>query len=256
MKEIVQVWQDVSGSGMLLALYVFSVLFLLYEEKEQYKKILFVFFPGAWCIILLTPITYEVITSVVDTDIYYRFFWILPMMPTVAYAMVMLVRKIQPKTKKENAILVLCIAGILVLSGDFVYNNWRFSFAENIYHIPQEIVDVCDAVELEGREVLVAFPLDQMQYVRQYNAKICMPYGRDSLVAAWSILHPLYDEMEREILDAESLARELEASACVYVVLYSDTEIIGDLEEYGYSFKEQISSMDIYENLKMLDATY
>ena len=70
---------------------------------------------------------------------------------------------------------------VLMISGKLVYSSPLFSRAENTYHIPQVVVDICDAIEVEGREVMAAFPDEFLLYVRQYSPVICMPYGRESL---------------------------------------------------------------------------
>ena len=73
------VWQNISGSGMLTALYVCAVVFLFFQEKETYKRILLVYLPVFWIGVLLLPVTYRVMAEVIDEEIYYRFFWMLPM---------------------------------------------------------------------------------------------------------------------------------------------------------------------------------
>ena len=57
-------------------------------------------------------------------------------------------------------------AVLVMLSGSFIYSNEFFNRAENLYHVPQSVVDICDAIEVEGREVMAVFPAELLQYVR------------------------------------------------------------------------------------------
>ena len=158
------VWQNISGSGMLLALYVCAVIFLFFTEKETYKRILLVYLPAFWIGVLLLPITYKVIAEVIDAEVYYRFFWMLPVTLVIAYTSVQVYHLYQGKYR---ALLAIGLVMVIMLSGDFVYNNWRYSKAQNEYHVPQEVVELCDLMHVEGREVLALFPEELMQYVRQ-----------------------------------------------------------------------------------------
>ena len=170
------VWQDVSGSGMLVALYICALLFLFFKEKETYKRVLLVYLPFFIIAVLLLPVTYRVVSTVIDEELYYRFFWMLPMTLVIAYAAVEVYHLYRGKYKK---LLALVLALAIIACGDFVYDNWRYAKAENIYHIPEEVVEICDLLHTEGREVMALFPMELMQYVRQYDATICMPYGRN-----------------------------------------------------------------------------
>ena len=239
------VWQNISGSGMLTALYVCAVLFLFFREKETYKRILLIYLPVFWIVILLLPITYHLVAEIIDEELYYRFFWMLPMTLVIAYTLVQIYHLYHGKYKKLAAI---GLAAVIMVSGDFVYNNWRYTKAENIYHVPDCVVKICDLMHIEGREVMALFPMELMQYVRQYDSGVCMPYGRNVLVQDWNIEHPLYDLMEAEVVDAEGLGKQALQSGCVYIVLQKDREVSGDLADSGYTLISTIQDYQIYYN--------
>ena len=69
--------------------------------------------------------------------------------------------------------------------------------------MPQAVVDICDAIQVEGREVMAVFPKEMLSFVRQYTPLVCMPYGREMLVERWNADNPLYDAMEAEVLDMD-----------------------------------------------------
>ncbi len=239
------VWQNISGTGMLTALYVFAVVFLFFQEKETYKRIVFVYLPAFWIMLLMLPVTYKIVAEVIDEELYYRFFWLLPMTLTIAYALVQAYHLYKGAHRKLAAVSIILL---ILVSGDFVYNNWRYEKAENIYHVPQSVVELCDLMHAEGREVMALFPTDLMQYVRQYDSTICLPYGRDVLVEDWSIDHPLYNMMEGEELDADELGQTASAFNCAYIILQEEKEMTGDLTKYGYSLKDTCQGYRLFYN--------
>ena len=106
-----------------------------------------------------------------------------------------------------------------VSSGSLIYRNPYFQKAENVYHVPQSVVDICDAIEVPGREVMAVFPGELLQYVRQYSNLVCMPYGRNIVVSKWTVQNDLYDVMEQETIDAGELATLAREEQCAYIIL-------------------------------------
>lgn len=247
------VWQNISGSGMLAALYVCAVVFLFFWEKETYKRILFVIFPAFWIGVLMLPITYKVVAEVIDVEVYYRFFWMLPMTLVIAYTFVQVYHLYCGKYKRLTAV---CLVLVLVCSGDFVYNNWRYSKAENKFHVSDTIVEICDLMHVDGREVMALFPMELMQYVRQYDSTICMPYGRNVLVDDWNINHPLYNMMEEGVLDCEELAEAAALYECSYVVFSTAREKKGEMTTGGYVLKDTVGGYQIYYNDEIFQSIY
>lgn len=247
------VWQNISGSGMLLALYVCAVLFLFFREREKFKRILLVYLPALWIGILLLPFTYELVAVFIDEELYYRFFWMLPMSLVIAYAAVEVYHLYQGTYKR---LVMLGLILVVIVSGDFVYNNWRYSKAENVYHVPDSVVDICDLMHAEGREVMAVFPMELLQYVRQYDSTVCIPYGRDILVADWGKNHPLYDVLEAETVDGALLGETAAQYSCVYVVIAEKKECIGDLSASGYELKDTLHGYHIYYNDEIFMSIY
>ena len=247
------VWQNISGSGMLIALYILAVLFLLFREKETYKRILFVYLPLFLIAVLLLPFTYQVVATVIDEELYYRFFWMLPMTLVIAYAIVELYHMYKGKYKKA---LALVLALVMMMCGDFVYDNWRYTKAENIYHVPQEVVDLCDLIHTEGREVMAIFPMELMQYVRQYDGTICMPYGRNILVHDWDEWHPLYIYLEVEETDASVVFTEAKNYECSYIVVEEGKLPVSKIGESGYALIETMHGYDVFYNDDVFQAIY
>lgn len=247
------VWQNISGSGMLAGLYICALLFLYFTEEEKYKRILLIYLPAMWISILFLPFTYKLVATLIDEELYYRFFWMLPMTLVIGYTAVQVYHRYHGLHKK---LLVLGIVLLIAVSGDFVYNNWRYSSAENVYHVPDSVVDICDLMHAEGREVMAVFPMELLQYVRQYDSTVVMPYGRDILVEDWGVIHPLYNLMENEVIDGVLLGETAASYNCMYVVLPQAKECVGDLSSSGYVLKDTLHGYRIYYNDELFWSIY
>ena len=146
----------------------------------------------------------------------------------------------------KRTLFALAGAFIIMLSGSFIYQNPFFHKAENTYHIPQIVVEICDSIEVEGREVMAVFPSEMVQYVRQYNPRICMPYGREILIERWNFYNELYLLMEASVISVERLSELCKGYGCHYVILHESKSLDGDMSDYSYDFFDHLGGYDIY----------
>lgn len=253
MEAIALVWQNISGSGMLTALYIGAVVFLFYKEEETYKRILFVYLPILWLGILFLPITYQLISTFIDEELYYRFFWMLPMTLVISYALIQAYHGYRGRYRRA---LATAMAVLIMLCGDFLYDNWRYTRAENVYHVPESVVELCDFMHAEGREVMAVIPTELMQYIRQYDSTICMPYGREMLMDDLKLYHPLYNIMEQEMIDSDLLVEMASQYGCVYIVLKQDKERTKEVDGFGYEQVNTICGYEVYYNGEIFESIY
>jgi hypothetical protein len=145
----------------------------------------------------------------------------------------------------KQYVFVLLSFVLIVFSGRLVYFNPLFEKAENPYHVPQEVVDICDMIEVEGREVVAAFPREFILYVRQYSATVCMPYGRD----VFSYYDPFYSMMNEAVIEVEELAELAKQAGCHYIVLSEENELDGNLEDFSYEVFGRVDKYVIYRDV-------
>ena len=237
------------GSGIIVGWFLLSLLYLFLKEKDSVKRILFLYFPVILLLLYFNPLFVEVVYGIIGEEIYYRLLWIMPMSVTIAYASVSMLMALKGRVRWLFA--VSC-ALLVMVSGKLIYTNQHYSVAENIYHVPDAVVKICDAIRVEGREVTAAFPLELIQYVRQYDSTICMPYGREVLVSQWGEGHPLLDMISSGEINVEQFVfwtKDKENGSnwpCNFIVVPEDTVFIGDLEAYGIVLYDNIEGYDIY----------
>ena len=126
-----------------------------------------------------------------------------------------------------------------------MYTNPLYTPAENHYHVPQFVVDICDAIEIEGREVMAAFPDEFLLYVRQYSPVVCMPYGREAYTGSYNELNLLIMSDEINVEQLSSLSK---AAFCHYIILEEGKIFRGNMSDYGYELFDRLHGYEIYKD--------
>ena len=247
MREILEIFKLYNGTGYYCILFIIALIYLWFTEEDKRIKALMVYVPTFIQVLFFVPYFY-LIYNRLDEGTYYRILWLLPMTAVIAYAGC---KVIGVHTRLGLALL----AAILVMSGTYVYKSVYMSVAENDYHLPQEVIEICDRIKPEeGRErVWAVVPTDLAHYVRQYTTTIQLAYGRDSMVQSWKRLeNPLYDLYTEPVMDVEKLSEYATEYYCNYVIL--DKERIlegGNPKDHGLTKIGETEHYDIYRNEKV-----
>ena len=230
--DALRLFQEYMGTGLLMIWFLVSLLYLWLREKKKHIRILFLYVPVLLLLLFFNPLLANLMVKLADGEIYYRILWLLPVTVVIAYATVDFCGRLAGRARYFAAGVAVVL---FACSGSLIYKNPYFQKAENVYHVPQSVVDICDAIKIDGRELL--------QYVRQYSPVVCMPYGRDIVVSKWTVHNDLYVLMEQEIIDAAELAAEARDQQCVYIILPESKVLVGTLQEQEY---EEFGRMDGY----------
>lgn len=233
--DIISLFREFMGTGLIVIWYLICLIYLFVREKRRELRVLFVYVPLILLFLFFNPLFARLVYNAAGEEIYYRILWLLPMTVVIAYTCTCLYGELKAG-KRE--IFALCAAGLMVVSGSFIYSNPYFHRAENLYHVPESVVEICDAIRVPGREVMAVFPVELIQYVRQYSPVTCMPYGRDVTISHWEgrwhYSTELFEVMEEADVDLEKLVPLAREAGCHYIVLRQDKEILGDTADYGW----------------------
>lgn len=247
MNTILEIFKSYNGTGYYCILFIISLIYLWFTEEDKRIKALLVYTPTVIQVLFFIPFFYFIYEKL-DSGTYYRILWLLPMTVVIAYAGCKL---IGVNTKIGLAILSV----ILVLSGTYVYGSVYMTKATNEYHLPQEVVDVCDMIKPEeGRErVWAVVPLDMIHTVRQYTTDIQLAYGRDSIVYQWLInenqLYRLYMEPTMDLQKLSDLSTEY---YCNYVVLDKGRILTGgEIEDFELNLIGETEHYNVYRNTRV-----
>lgn len=244
--DVLTLFREYMGTGLIVILYLFSLVYLFLKEEKKYVRVTFVLVPIGLLLVYFNPLFAEIVYKAAGEEIYYRILWLLPLSIGIAYTVCHIYSHTEGKRRMAS---VLCAAAVLCFSGKFVYDSPFFSKAENSYHVPDSVVHICDAIVVPGREVMAAFPFELVQYVRQYTALVCMPYGREMLVERWHHVNDMAEAMERNPVDLEELMPLANQNRCHYIILSEKKEILGNPQDYGLELFGQTDGYIIYRNV-------
>lgn len=242
---VVEHFKDYIGTGLVFVYYIASVIRMLITEKRREYRILFIYMPAVVLALFFCPPIAKLMQTYADEDTYYRILWILPMTVTIAYTITDLFAKARGKVR----IVILALAVVMIVTGGkLIYTDTEYSVAENEYHMPNAVVEICDEIAIPGREIMVAFPTEMLVYVRQYTPLIVMPYGYEELkyVKHFETLH---EQIEMDEPDAEILFTEAKNRSCHYIVIAESKKIKGSPEDYGFYDYAHIDGYVIYRSL-------
>jgi hypothetical protein len=239
------------GTGLIFTWFIVMLCYLLLREERKYLRVLFVYIPLAILALFFNPWLGEIFYRYVAEDIYYRILWLLPVTVVIAYGIVHVYGTLDGN--KKRWFVPVCLLLILV-SGKYIYSDVHFHKAENLYHVPQSVADICDYIEVEGREVMAAFPQELMLFVRQYSPTVCMPYGRETQLDQWGNHNPFYEAMNAPVLDIPELVRMARENGCHYLIVPKEKSKEGDFQVYNFQLLTTIRGYEVYGDTENVPA--
>ncbi|MDE7224854.1 MAG: hypothetical protein K2O34_13890 [Acetatifactor sp.] len=245
---ITELFRSYMGTGLVMGWYLLTLVYLWLTEKDRRKRVMLLYMPLAVLLLYFNPLFARLVYGAVGDEIYYRILWLLPVTIVIAYGVTSLYGRLKGKKKY---IFGLLSAVLIMISGSCVYSSPYFHKAENLYHMPQAVVDICDTIQVEGREVMAVFPSEMLSYVRQYTPLVCMPYGREMLVERWQATNPLYDAMEAKVLDMDVILPLAKSYSSHFVIVPGYKKTIGHVEDYDFILVDQIDGYDIYQDMSV-----
>lgn len=237
----VSLFSEYMGNGLLLIFYLAGTVYLYVTENRRIYRLVFVYLPALILLFFFNPLFYRMFYRLLEGEIYYRILWLLPVSMGIGFTVVSIVSKLQGIRR----VFFIALSIVLIsMGGSFMFSNPFFSKAENPYHVPQTVVELCDALRVEGREVMVAMPMEFVNYVRQYDATICMPYGRTADL--------YFDELgfmlEQEELEVPKIVEKARQRSCHYIVLAQSKKNHNEFLDYEYEAIRVVNGYVIYKD--------
>lgn len=247
--ESVVIFQNYVGyhqNKFLFGIFLFFLLYLWLTEKDKRLRAILVYVPTLILIAFFCPLFRKVFVRLFeDAETYYRLLWLVQMSMVSAYGALKLCGR-----HRKLMLAAMCIA--IALCGSFVYNSEHITKAENMYHLPQEAVEVAQLIEPGEGRVMALVPADLIYYIRQYSSRINMPYGREMLIARWDYYNDMYAAMEEtEVIQTPSFIELTRNYGCNYVVLKKDRKVQEPLTDYGFILYEQTDNYMIYQDTEI-----
>lgn len=243
--ESLVIFKLYTGLKLLLVLTALSLIYLLLKEKDKRVRILLVYAPMIILALFLFPVSRKAFVAAgLDGETYYRVLWTIPMGIITAYGAC----KIFASHKRIGLVVT---SVLIILCGSYVYKSEYISKAENLYHIPDTVIKICDRITPDhpNATVTAVMPTELIHFVRQYDAGIKMPYGREMLVARWDYYNAVYEAMEKpEVVNMETLLEATRADYCRYIVMAQGKKTDMPPEDAGLVLIDEIDGYRIYED--------
>lgn len=241
--ESLVIFKLYTGLKFLIVLFALAWAYLLITEKDKKIRLMLVYTPLLILLLFLFPISRKAFVALgLDGETYYRILWTIPMGLITVYGACKLFGR-------HKRIGLIVSATLIVFCGSYVYKSPYITKAENLYHIPDTVIRICDLVapEKETDYTIMVVPEELVYFVRQYNARIKMPYGREMVASQWDYYHPVHEAMEEmEVIDLEHLLETTRPEYCQYIVLSPTRKVEGDAEELGLVLIATVDGYRVY----------
>lgn len=204
-------------------------------------------------IIFFPPVIY-VVVRITEGYIYWRMFWIILLPLVIAFSFTLVTQKIYSRFMKYICV-ILCIVAI-VFSGRFIFQKGNYSEPENWYHLPEDVIQVCQILSPEKEKIeRVVVPDTLLSYIRQFDPGIKMPYGRDG--GQYSYINSNADPYKEQralrsqllnpdMLDMIGIRDNMLFLDCNYLVIPANVPVSEDPLTCGFEYIGETSSYLIY----------
>ncbi|MDY4837969.1 MAG: hypothetical protein SO160_00225 [Lachnospiraceae bacterium] len=242
-RKIAVCFQLYSGMGAQFLLFLCAMCFLAIHEKN--KKIYQILnqYTGFIIALMVFPVTAVIIMEYcIGEEVYWRMFWLMPIPFIIAFAGTELYDLRKDKIKRTGIIAFLIL--FILLSGKCVYDEeGTIITPDNVEKLPKQAVEVCNMItgdaQMNGittKKVVV--PSELLSYVRQYDATIQMPYGRNALkneelTENCDELYEMMKAKDDSEMDFMALSECLKQENCNYLVLEKKVAS-KKMDQYGY----------------------
>lgn len=258
--ESVVIFKNYAGNRLIVVLFLLALIFLFFAEKDKRRRAIFVYTPLTLLFLFFFPVFRKVFVRLMggEGDTYYRVLWLIPMGVIIAYAGVKLSALLYDKFERKafsdrgkwmkRAVLAILSAAI-IFCGKYVYASQYMSKAENLYHLPQKVIDICDLIAPEEGEERIwsVFPTDLVYFVRQYDTNIQMLYGREMVEPKWQYAEPVHTIMNHPTtIDMEELLKLTRERSCTYIVLPHNKEVSEAPENFGLELLDIVQGYPVY----------
>ena len=247
-----------TGVAMYMGFYYIALVFILFFCKDKLMRMR-IAYPALIMLSFIlgcAPYINSYLIGIYDKDTGGRLFWVLLITPVIAYGMVCVVRALDGYWKK--ALLIMTLVPVIFLSGVFKFSNALYEPVENEYRLPQNGIDICNAVLEVVDEPKLLVPYETAHIFRQYSTDIKLLYGEDASYGRIQSVfgtdyHTACQEMDSTTPDVKFVASLAYRENCDFIIFDMSYHVLGEAPAlYGYDYYMMIDHFDLYKRRKSL----
>lgn len=166
--------QQFMGGNPLYAFMPCAVFLLLMNLQKEHRKLGLVAVT-MFVVLIFNPISYKILLDKFGLQrTYYRFLWMIPIVPLFAYLIYEVIRTIKDAKWRIFMVIMTCLV-IFATSTRL----GSFQLPSNIYQVPDDVVEICNQLENLVEEhdkatVNIVTDPNICNVIRQYDAHVCL----------------------------------------------------------------------------------
>lgn len=259
-ESVIKTLQMYGGSSLVPVLFVMAVVYIYWtREKSLRKQILL----GIGLSLLIFNDLFFFLCKKAGMGMeYYRFFWMIPVVPILACAFVELLEK--QKSGKKKVVWIVAALLIIASTGATYLKAEEWKLPENKYGVSQDVLQISTIIEnlKEKERPIVAFECRMNMEIRQYDAAIICALSRDEYL---TLSGTGYVAEAEEYEDAAALMRVinqgeeenadkirdiLEKRSVDFIVVKSDVGVENYLNSISYKEVGRSNNYIVYHRRK------
>lgn len=193
-------------------------IYLCFRKTTDIAKNLLVRYTVVCLILMYNPVfVYVAYVYLKGANSFVRVYYLLPIIYVTAYAFTDAVMRFRRKWTAYIAGAVL--SGGVMLAGSTFYSETYFQATENIYKIPQEVLDIIGAMQGYDDDIYLIGPNQILPFLRQYDSNVYLLYGRNG--AGKTDGGELMISFDSGTWSAESIRASMVGHTCRFVIFYA-----------------------------------
>ena len=256
---IKQMLQNYGNGTGLIPVFLCCVIWILIQGKTTEKK--YVILYGVGVAAIGNPLSLRLLRTLGSGGATYRFLWLFPMIPVMAYVATSFFYKAESKWERTAFLLMLFV--LLSVTGNTYLTSERMRLPENVYGIPQDAIEVSNVIEQKKEEAFVVVAMDQrlQRSIRQWNAAVICGISREDYLKG-IVSDEVFETLSTEEKEAQILMRliqngeqfdEAAMRKCIqdqqvdFLVLYRDFGMEAYMNQLGCCLVGENQTYEIYE---------
>lgn len=219
-----------NGTWIRWFYYICLVYLLVRRKRNRNSRFLTRYIIWQY-IVMFNPVFYYIAYLFLEgSNVYVRLYYTL--FPEICMAYILTLLIFDFKQRRNSVICAgACVALIMVLGKPY-QEIANFSKPQNIYKLPQEVIEICDMINTDSPQVepRVVASEGMNVYLRQYSSRIGMLYGRGPYdYNNQSILHLIQNNQ----ITMEEIVELMKENNCQYLVWEDNLEDVEEVENLG-----------------------